>query len=164
VTVYVLLKLLHVLFGFWLVSGLLGRWIAGGRAARAGSIVEMRPLIDLVGRFDTLMVIPGSFLVLGLGIVTAWAGGWPLFGFLQGSTTNWLLLSLLLALSLFALVPTVFLPRGKVFGAALDDATAKGEITPELLAAFHDPVVRAAHWYELGAVVVILVLMVAKPF
>ena len=36
--------------------------------------------------------------------------------------------------------------------------------TPALRAAFHDPVMRAAHVYELGAVTVVLVLMLTKPF
>ena len=40
----------------------------------------------------------------------------------------------------------------------------RGEVTPELHAAWADPVVRAAHLYELGAVTVVLVLMLAKPF
>jgi len=35
---------------------------------------------------------------------------------------------------------------------------------PDLHAAWRDPVVRAAHVYELGAITVVLVLMLAKPF
>jgi hypothetical protein len=66
--------------------------------------------------------------------------------------------------ALFAFVPTVFLPRGKVFEAALEDATAKGTMTPELQRAFADPVVAFARNAELVAVVVIIALMVAKPF
>jgi hypothetical protein len=62
------------------------------------------------------------------------------------------------------LVPLVFLPRGKVFDAALADAEAAGEVTPALTAAFHDPAVAAARWYELGVVAAIIVLMVTKPF
>jgi hypothetical protein len=43
-------------------------------------------------------------------------------------------------------------------------AEAQGEVTPALRAAWADPVVKAAHVYELGAVTVVLVLMLAKPF
>jgi hypothetical protein len=58
----------------------------------------------------------------------------------------------------------VFLPRGRVFDAALEDATAQGAVTDRLRAAFRDPVVFAAHVYELAAMVVVLALMIAKPF
>ena len=47
------------------------------------------------------------------------------------------------------LIPLVFVPRGRVFEATLAEATARGVVTPELAAAWRDPVVRAAHWYEL---------------
>jgi hypothetical protein len=39
-----------------------------------------------------------------------------------------------------------------------------GEITDRLRAAFRDPVVFVAHAYELAAMVVVLVLMIARPF
>lgn len=39
-----------------------------------------------------------------------------------------------------------------------------GVVTDSLRTAFRDPVVFAAHVYELGAMVVVLVLMIAKPF
>jgi hypothetical protein len=51
-----------------------------------------------------------------------------------------------------------------VFEAALQDATSRGVITDELRTAFRDPVVFAAHLYELGAMLAVTVLMVAKPF
>ncbi|HEY8017926.1 MAG TPA: hypothetical protein VIG53_00395, partial [Actinomycetota bacterium] len=40
----------------------------------------------------------------------------------------------------------------------------RGRITPELTAALHDPVVDAAHIYELAIVTVVILLMVTKPF
>ena len=55
-------------------------------------------------------------------------------------------------------------PRGKAFDAALADAETAGHVTPELTAAFHDPVVAAARWYEVAVVTFIIVLMVTKPF
>ena len=42
----------------------------------------------------------------------------------------------------------VFLPRGRVFEHALVDARAKGEVTPELKAAFGDRAVRNARWFR----------------
>ena len=53
---------------------------------------------------------------------------------------------------------------GKLFRAALKDALAKGQITPELRNHLNDPVVRLAHGYELISMVAIVYLMVVKPF
>jgi hypothetical protein len=61
-------------------------------------------------------------------------------------------------------VPLVFLPRARVFEIALEEAAAEGVVTDRLRAAFRDPVVFAAHVYELAAVMVVFVLMIAKPF
>ena len=62
------------------------------------------------------------------------------------------------------LVSTVFLPHGKIFGSALEDAKQRGEVTPELRMALYDPAVRNARATELVNVAVILTLMVTKPF
>jgi hypothetical protein len=37
-------------------------------------------------------------------------------------------------------------------------------VTPELTAAFRDPIVFAAHAYELVVILVVFVLMITKPF
>jgi hypothetical protein len=68
-----------------------------------------------------------------------------------------------LYLSIMVLVPTVFIPRGKRFGATLDDAIRSGSVTDRLKAAFRDPVVRAAHVWELVAIALIIWLMILKP-
>jgi uncharacterized membrane protein len=159
-----LIKVAHALTGFWFVGGILGRTVAQIRAERTSEIGVVRVLVDLIGRFDSLMVIPGSSAVLVLGVVAAWIEGVPLFGALQGARSNWLFVSLVLYLSIMALVPTVFIPRGRGFGAALDEAVAAGRVTDRLSAAFRDPIVRAAHVWELVAVALIVWLMVAKPF
>ena len=70
----------------------------------------------------------------------------------------------MLFLSVLPLVPLVFLPRGRVFEAALEEAEAAGVVTDRLRAAWSDPVVRGAHIYELTAVTIVLVLMLSKPF
>jgi len=44
------------------------------------------------------------------------------------------------------------------------DALTKGQMTPELRAHLDDPVVRIAHGYEFISMVVIVYLMVFKPF
>ena len=62
------------------------------------------------------------------------------------------------------LVPTVFLPHGKVFEGALEQARQRGEVTPELRTALRDPAVRNARAAEIVVVAVIVALMVTKPF
>jgi hypothetical protein len=73
-------------------------------------------------------------------------------------------LTLLLYVPLFALVPLVFVPRGRVFDRALAEATARGEVTPALSLALRDPVVAAARAAELVVLAAVVVLMVVKPF
>jgi len=163
-TAVLLVKLVHLLTAIWFISGLLGRWIALRQAGRASEVRVAFELSELAGRFERLMVIPGSLLVLVLGLITAWVAGLPVLGFLQGASTNWLLGSLVIYLSTFLLVPFLFLPRGARFGEALKSALARGEFTPELHVAFADPLVFAGHVYELLVVFIVLALMVLKPF
>jgi uncharacterized membrane protein len=164
--VFAALRLVHALTGVLLVAGLLGRWVAlrhAERAACVGDLAAVRALLTASSVFERTVIVT-SQLVFVLGLLTAWSAGFPLLGFLQGSSTNWLLASLVLYLDAILLVPTVFLPRGRIFGAALDDAVIRGSPTPGLVAAFKDPVSRLAHYLELTAIVAVLVLMIAKPF
>lgn len=160
------LRLVHALSGVLLVAGLLGRWVTLSHAERATHDGDLRSVQALLGAsavFERLVIF-SSILVLLLGLLAAWGLGYPLLGFLQGGSANWLLVSLVLFLSTIPLVPAVFLPRGRIFGAALADSVALGRPTPGLVAAFGDRVTRAAHWYELLVMLVVLALMIAKPF
>jgi hypothetical protein len=160
------LRLVHALTGILLVAGLLGRWVAlaqAEHAAQTDDLPAVRALLRASNVFERI-VIPSSAAVLALGLLTAWSYGYPLLGSLQGGRDNWLPVSLLLFLSTLLLVPTIFLPEGRRFGAAFDEAIARDHITPSLVAAFSNPRVRAAHVYEVAAVVVVLVLMLSRPF
>jgi len=61
------------------------------------------------------------------------------------------------------MVPTIFLPTGKVFDAAMQQAVSVGSVTPSLTAAFHNQRVAWAHRAELVMIALIVVLMVVKP-
>jgi hypothetical protein len=158
-----LLALTHALVGIAMVAGLIGRWIVLARAQRVTRVEDVRVLLRVSEPFERMVVI-GSMVVFVLGIATAIAQGRPFLGPLQGAGADWLFVSLVLFLSILPLVPLVFLPKGRVFAAALAAAGDRGEVPPELAVAFRDPLVRAAHVYELGAVTVVLVLMLTKPF
>ncbi len=92
--------------------------------------------------------------------MTAWAQGYEWLGL----TTGWMLLTVLLIIPILVFIPTIFLPRGRVFEAEMAAARAAGEVTPGLRAAWADPAVAMARRYELGAMVIIVALMVLKPF
>ena len=105
-----------------------------------------------------------GIVVLVLGIIQAHLGGIPMLGVLQGGDQNWLLVANVLFISGFAMVPLVFLPRGKLFHPILEAALAEGRITPALREAMNDRVVKIAHVYEELMLLVIVALMVLKPF
>ena len=161
---YTFIKLLHVFTAFWFITGILGRQLTRTQARRAVDIHDFTTLSDLAARFEELMVIPGNLAVIVLGIVVALLGKWPILGFLQGASQNWLLVSNLILIAGSFLVPLVFLPRGKLFAATLQDAQKVNRITPELVNALDDPVVRLAHWGELIMIGLVITLMVLKPF
>ena len=155
--------LAHALLGIAFIGGLVGRWIVLGLAERATELPAMRTLTTAAAPFERIVVV-GSTLVLALGIAAAWLQGRNLLGPLTGGSVDWLFVSLVLFVSNVPLVPLVFLPRGRVFDAAMEDAERERQVTPALTAAWRDPVVRAAHVYELGTTTIILVLMLTKPF
>jgi len=159
-----ILKILHVLSAMALVAGIVGRQMARSQAQKATDINFFVELTSLAGRFESRLVIPGSNLVALFGLILALLQGWPVIGFLQGAKQNWLLVSNLLLLSMILVIPLIFAPRGRLFDAALKDAVARGEITPQLTSRFTDPVVNAAHRWEEFALAAIIILMVAKPF
>jgi uncharacterized membrane protein len=153
-------KFLHIVAGMALVAGLVGRGITIAEARRATDLTQLEGLLRAARRFEETLVRPPSLLVLVLGLITMVAQGRSLVG--EGNW--WLLTSLVLFLLLGALVPLVFLPRGTRFETALETAKAEGAVTPELTAAFADPVVALARRTELFVLAVIVGLMVFKPF
>jgi len=80
--------LLHVAVSFWFVAGLLGRNVTMARARSANDVSTLVELVDLSGRFERLMVIPGSFAVVVAGLLAAWAEGQPLAGPMTGGCSR----------------------------------------------------------------------------
>jgi hypothetical protein len=154
-----LLKLGHILLAFVLVAGLAGRWILLTRAARSDDVERSHLLAEAASPFERAVQMSSGVLV-AFGLATAWAQGYPWLGL----TTGWMLLTVLLIIPILVLVPTVFVPRGRVFEAAMADARAKGVFTPELRSAWADPAVAIARRYELASMAIIVALMVLKPF
>ena len=153
------LKLLHVVLAFAFVSGLVGRWLLLRIAARSDDVHLAHRFSEAAAPFERL-VVWGSLAVPVVGLLTAWAQGYPWLGL----TTGWMLASVALLLSMLPAVPLVFVPRGRVFAAEMEAARTAGVVTPRLRAAFHDRAVAAARTYEMVAVAALVTLMVLKPF
>lgn len=157
------LRLAHGLAGVAFVTGLVGIWIVGGLIRREDSLDRMQTLTRAVEPFGRMTTGGGTLMAI-LGVATAVALGRPVFGPLQGGMSDWLFVSVLLILPLFAFIALVYPIKGRAIAAALADATERGIVTPELRAARNDRVLRWARAYELVAVVIVLGLMIAKPF
>jgi len=138
-------RLLHVAVAFWFVAGLLGRNITMARAKAATDLRTLQELVDLSGRFERMIVIPGSFAVLvarfarGVGAGSAARRGRPL---VAGHVVD----------------PIRHRRRARADGvpsarqiseSVLEDAKQRGEVTPELRTAPRDPAVRNARATEL---------------
>jgi len=159
-----LLIWLHVLSVFWLVGGILARDRCYALARTTDDLGRLEWLIEMGGHFERRMVRPATFAVLVAGLVAAWARGWPILGFLQGSSTNWVLVSLLIFLTIIPVIAFVFIPRGRIFRAAYVEAQSLGVVTPRLRAALGDRVVVAARIYELAMIALITAIMLTRSF
>jgi hypothetical protein len=155
---------IHVLMVFWLVGGILARDRCFTLARTADDLGRLTWLVDLGRHFERRMVRPATFAVLAAGLLAAWARGIPVLGMLQGSSTNWVLASLVIYLTIIPLIAFVFVPRGRVFRAAYDEAQALGQVTPRLRAALADRGVAAARAYELLMIGAITAIMLTRGF
>lgn len=153
-----LLKLGHVVLAIGLVAGLLGRWILLTRGAQSDDVERAYLLSEAASPFERMVQVVSPTVVV-LGLLTAWAQGYAWLGL----TTAWMLLTVLLIIPILILIPTVFVPRGRVFDSAMAAAREAGAVTPALREAWADPAVAMARRYEIGAIVVIVALMVLKP-
>jgi uncharacterized membrane protein len=158
------IKFLHIIAAMMLVGGLFGRQLVRAYAKKADDVHIFAELSRAAGRIENLMVIPGNIAVILLGVVLAVMTGYPLLGFLQGASQNWLFVSNILLILILVLVPTVLIPRGKKFAVILEAALAKGEMTRELHMALDDRGVKLVHRYEEVSLVIVMALMVLKPF
>lgn len=162
---YMFMKLLHVLAAFWMVSGVVGRDLSFWWAGKATNVQAVHALLRASEFFERYAVIPVSMAVLLFGLIVTWMQKWPLFGFLQGSPTNWLLVSAVLFIGgMVFIAPLGLVARRKERTRAVEEALAQGTITPALTAALHDKVVTRFRAVELGITVIIVILMVTKPF
>ncbi len=161
---YGLLRFLHVSSAILFVGGLFARQAVRSLTAGARNVETIVTITQAAGKIERLMVIPGNLLVIVFGVLLAISIRAPILGMLLGADRNWLLVSIIILVLLLPLVPLVFLPRGRLFEAALREASSKGEITQELQMQIGDPVVRLAHVAEMLGVTIVMALMIFRPF
>lgn len=160
----IFVKFLHIVAAMVMIGGGFARQVVRGIARKSDDIHQVASLTQAAGRIDRLMVIPGSDLVILFGIILAVVLKQPILGFIQGASRNWLLVANLLVIAILVVVFAVFVPYNRKLDPILQLALAEGAVTPELRAALDDKVVKWAHHFEEAAGIVIVALMVFKPF
>jgi uncharacterized membrane protein len=161
---YLIVKFFHIAAVAITIGGMFARQLVRAHAKKSTNVELVASLTQVAARIDRLMVIPWSSIMIIMGIVLALMLKWPIFGFLQGASQNWLLVSNILLLIMIVLIAAVFIPHNKKLESILRPALAEGRVTPELSAALNDKRNRISHYIEEFAILAIAALMVLKPF
>ena len=161
---YLIIKFFHVLAVTLTIGGMFARQIVRAFAKRNDEIKSVASLTRAAVRIDRTLVIPWSNVMILMGIALAVMQKWPIFGFLQGASQNWLLVSNILLVGMLVLIPAVFVPHNKKVEAILQTALTEGRVTPELASTLDDKTNRLAHHMEEIIVLAVAALMVLKPF
>jgi uncharacterized membrane protein len=161
---YLVVKLMHILSVAITIGGMFARQLVRANAKKSDDINVVASLTRASLRIDRLMVIPGSSLMISFGVILALLQNWPIFGFLQGATQNWLLVSNILLVIMQAAIFSVFVPHNKKVSAILETALEIGCVTTELRAVLDDNLNNGTHFIEETIMVIVTALMVLKPF
>ena len=161
---YLIIKYLHIIAVAVTIGGMFARQLVRGIAQKSDDVNAVASLTRVAVRMDRAMVIPGSNIMILMGIILAIIQKWPIFGFLQGAPQNWLLASNILLVVMMVLIPTVFIPHNKKVESILQAALRNGHITPELSAVLCDQRNKLAHYAEEAIILAVAALMVLKPF
>ena len=155
---------LHIMSSIMLVGGIFARQIVRGYAKKSPDVKVISELYKAAGRIETVMIRPFTLFVVLFGVIYAAMIKAPIFGFLQGASQNWLLITNLMVLLIPFPIIFFFIPRGKIFEPIMQDALTKGQVTPELREQLHDPAMERMHLAEMVGVVIVVILIVFKPF
>ena len=161
---YNFFKFLHILAVVVMVGGIFARQLVRGIAQKSADIKVIESLTQIAMRLDRAMIIPGGNFVVVFGVILALMLKWPIFGFLQGASQNWLLVSNILLILTMILVGAVFIPYNKKLETIIQTALVEGRVTSELSAALNNQTNKVAHYIEEAMVLIVAALMVLKPF
>src|SRR5215204_6258007 len=137
---YLIIKFFHIIAVTVTIGGMLARQLVRGFAKKSDDVKVVASLKKVAVRIDRTMVIPWSNIMILMGIILAVMQKWPIFGFLQGASQNWLLVSNLLLVVMMILIPAIFIPHNKKVEVLLQTALAEGRITPDLSITLDDKV------------------------
>lgn len=158
-----LLLWLHISGVIVFSIGLVGSFLISIFTAREEEYSVIQGLVKLGKIFSRWINLGGLVLLIG-GFSVAGREKVPMFGFLQGSTTNWLLVSLLLLLSTAPVFFLIYFPCEKKINQEMKKAEVNGKVTPELKKALGDKTLRFGHLYEIAVYAAVVFLMTVKPF
>jgi hypothetical protein len=161
---YLIVKFLHVTAVTFTVGGMFARQLVRSFAKNSEDINVVASLTRAATRMDRTLVIPWSNIMILMGIILAVMQKWPILGFLQGASQNWLLASNILLVIMMTIIFTLFVPHNKKVESMLQSALAQGSMTSELTVALNDNRNKLAHYAEEVIVLVVTALMVMKPF
>jgi uncharacterized membrane protein len=162
VTLYSVLKLLHVLSAIWLASGLLGRAMVLAAARRAPDMRILKAIADVSGRLENVMVAPGFLAVLLTGIATAVVGSLPLFGPFNGGPL-WIFIPLVI-FAVAVISTPITLGHDRRWGEALAEAAHAGVVTERLRTYLDRGAMLRRYGPDIAFVALAVMLMVLKPF
>ncbi len=155
---------LHIMSAIILLGGLFARQIVRAYAKKSSDVRIISELYKAAARIEMLMVRPFTGFVVLFGVIYALMIKAPIFGYLQGADQNWLLVTNIMVLLIPFPIIFFFVPRGKILEPIMQDALAKGQVTPQLREQLHDPAMRRVHFMEITGAVIVVILMVFKPF
>jgi uncharacterized membrane protein len=161
---YLVVKFLHILAVALTIGGMFARQLIRGFARKNDELNAVASLTRAAVRIDRMLVIPWSNIMIAMGILLAVMQKWPVFGFLQGASKNWLLVSNILLVIMLILIGAVFVPYNMKVEALLESALAQGSVTPELTATLADRRNNISHLIEETLILAVAALMVLKPF
>jgi len=161
---YLIVKFIHIAAVAITIGGMFARQLVRAYAKRSDDVRLIASLTQVAIRIDRVMVIPWSNIMIVMGIILAIMMKWPIFGFLQGASQNWLLVSNILLVIMLVLIAAVFVPYNKKLESILQPALADGRVTSQLAAALDDQRNKISHIIEEVLVLAIAALMVLKPF
>lgn len=161
---YLTVKFLHITTAMLTIGGIFARQLVRGLAKKSVDVNEVASLTQAALRMDRTLIIPSSNVMVLMGIILAVMQKWPMFGFLQGASQNWLLVSNVLFVIVMGIIFIIVVPHNKRVDAKLQAALTKGNVTPELMAELEERRNKFAHLVEESLLLVVVALMVFKPF
>lgn len=161
---YLILRFLHIVSAMLFIGGVGARQVLRSFANTTNDVRTFIVLNQAGGRIENGMVMPGFLGVIVFGVLLALTTRTPMAGLLQGGSRNWLLVSLLLLVVDLLTIPVVNRQRGKQFDQMVQEAVTTGQMTPQLRAELTNTTIRWMYCTQLVVPVVIVLLMVFKPF